>query len=127
MFNSMAGRCGRDDAETIDEMTRRFVAAVDPLKVYIFGSFASGTYTDDSDYDFYIVVDDSENLYETNFECQKSIFSILTRPVDIIVRHDSFFSEYGPLPATLFVEGDVYRKGILLYEKEKTLDERITA
>ena len=47
----------------IQEMTRCFISQVNPLKVILFGSFANCTYTDQSDFDFYIVIDlDSEKF-----------------------------------------------------------------
>ena len=36
---------------------------VNPLKVILFGSFANGTYMDESDYDFYLVIDDGREAY----------------------------------------------------------------
>ena len=54
----------RDSIENIQELTNRFIAEVDPLKVILFGSFADGTYTVDSDYDFYLVIDDNRNVSE---------------------------------------------------------------
>lgn len=42
----------------IEELKEQFVNQLMPLKIYLFGSFANGTYTEDSDFDFYIIVDD---------------------------------------------------------------------
>ena len=42
--------------EMIAEMTDRLVKVLNPERVYLFGSFADGSYSDGSDYDFYIVV-----------------------------------------------------------------------
>lgn len=35
-----------------------FVRTLDPLRIYLFGSYASGIPNEDSDLDFYIIVDD---------------------------------------------------------------------
>lgn len=59
--------------ETINLMTQRFVERLKPEKVYLFGSFADGTYTDDSDYDFYIVVDDNSDLWSVRSNARKAI------------------------------------------------------
>ena len=48
-----------DFLDNIQEMTRCFVSQVNPLKIILFGSFANGTYTDESDYDFYLKVADT--------------------------------------------------------------------
>ncbi|MCD7748096.1 MAG: nucleotidyltransferase domain-containing protein [Firmicutes bacterium] len=45
-------------AEEIEELKRGFVEKLNPLRIYLFGSFAEGTYRDESDFDFYIVVSD---------------------------------------------------------------------
>lgn len=45
--------------ETIEEVKKRLVEVYDPLKIYLFGSYAWGHPTEESDLDFLIVVDDS--------------------------------------------------------------------
>ena len=45
--------------QEIEELKEQFINGLTPLRIYLFGSFANGTYTEDSDFDFYIVVDDS--------------------------------------------------------------------
>jgi len=51
--------------EEIIAFKERFVQKLNPLKIYLFGSYAYGNPESDSDYDFYIVVDDSKyNTYE---------------------------------------------------------------
>jgi predicted nucleotidyltransferase len=46
--------------ETIEEVKKRLVEVYDPLKIYLFGSYAWGCPTEESDLDFLIVVDDSQ-------------------------------------------------------------------
>lgn len=46
--------------ETIEEVKKRLVEVYDPLKIYLFGSYAWGHPTEESDLDFLIVVDDSQ-------------------------------------------------------------------
>ena len=46
--------------DEIQEMTRRFVEALHPQKVILFGSYAKESYTATSDYDFYIILPDGE-------------------------------------------------------------------
>ena len=38
----------------IEELKSRFVQALSPVSVYLFGSYADGSYTGESDFDFYI-------------------------------------------------------------------------
>lgn len=44
--------------EEIEELKEQFISQLKPLKIYLFGSFADGTYTEESDFDFYIIVSD---------------------------------------------------------------------
>ena len=42
--------------DEIMSMKDRIVDQLSPLKVYLFGSYADGSFKEDSDYDFYVVV-----------------------------------------------------------------------
>lgn len=97
----------------INELRDCFVQQLSPLRVYLFGSFADGTFTEDSDFDFYIVVDDREtDLIELVRQAYKSVRSVKKRPVDILVGTNSKFEER---KNQLSVENEVYQKGVLLY------------
>ena len=90
----------------------RFVEQLAPLKVYLFGSYAYGTPDADSDYDFYIVVDDSRtNWHEETVKAYKAVQD-RTRPVDILVGTESKFEKRKSLPT---IEREVFQKGVLLY------------
>ncbi len=98
-------------------MTDYFVSQVDPLKVILFGSFANGTYTDESDYDFYLIIDDGRNVGEAIDKAYNSVMYVKKRPVDIIVGTNSRFERKGRLKHSLMIEGEVQRNGILLYDQ----------
>ena len=104
-------------ADNIRELTRCFVSHVNPLKVILFGSFANGTYTDDSDYDFYLVIDDGRSVGEATDEAYNSVMYVKKRPVDIVVGTNSRFERKGKSKHSLMVEGEVQRNGILLYDQ----------
>ena len=103
-------------AQNIMDLTESFISSVDPLKILLFGSFANGTYTDSSDYDFYIVIDDDKNIFNTSFLANKSVRDIMKRPVDIVVGTNSRFQKFGKSKDSLMIEGEVQRNGILLYD-----------
>ena len=44
----------------IDLLKERFIEQLSPIRIYLFGSFAEGREQPDSDFDFYIVVDDAQ-------------------------------------------------------------------
>lgn len=108
----------RDSAMNIQDMTNSMVKQLHPLKIYLFGSFADGTYTKDSDFDFYIVVKDGTDLWDVTAKARKAVRDIKTRPVDVVAGTDSRFNEYGKSKDSLYVEGEVFRKGLLLYDHE---------
>lgn len=98
----------------IEELKEQFVNHLMPLKIYLFGSFANGTYTEDSDFDFYIIVDDKmQDLKDLTTRAYRSIRKIKNRPVDIIVGTESRFENRKNIPS---VENEVIKKGVLLYE-----------
>lgn len=98
----------------IEEIKEQFVNQLMPLKIYLFGSFANGTYTEESDFDFYIIVDDKiQDLKDLTTRAYRSIRKIKNRPVDIIVGTESRFENRKNIPS---VENEVIKKGVLLYE-----------
>ena len=109
----------RDQASVanIRQITDCFVSQINPLKVILFGSFADGTYTEDSDYDFYIVVNDGQNISETSYQAYKSIRDVMIRPVDIVVGTNTRFESKSRARNSLMIEGEVYKNGILLYDQ----------
>ena len=112
----------RASVENIHQMTDCFVRQVDPLQVILFGSFADGTYTDSSDYDFYIVVDDGRSTNDASFLAYKAVRGVKQRPVDIVVGTKSRFEKKGRSVNTLMVEGEVFKKGILLYDRQNQVE-----
>ena len=107
----------KTSVENIRELAREFVDKVNPLKIVLFGSFARGSYTDDSDYDFYLVIDDGRDVRETMRQAQRASIYIKKRPVDIVVGTNSRFEMKRKMDYTQMVEGEVERDGILLYER----------
>ena len=45
--------------DEIEALKQKFVEQLSPMGIYLFGSFAEGRNTEGSDFDFYIIVDDS--------------------------------------------------------------------
>jgi len=97
----------------IEELKNQFVAQLTPISVYLFGSFAAGTHNEDSDLDFYIVVEDNvDDLAALTTQAYHAIRKVKKRPVDIIVGTKSRFEKRKSIPS---VENEVYEKGVLLY------------
>ncbi|MCD7921959.1 MAG: nucleotidyltransferase domain-containing protein [Clostridiales bacterium] len=65
-------------AQEIEELKNHFVDQLLPVQIYLFGSYANNTYTDESDLDFYIVVKDgtSDIAAETS-KAYKAVRSVI--------------------------------------------------
>ena len=101
--------------EEIQNIVNRFVETLNPLKIYLFGSFARGSENNESDYDFYIVMNKNYQVTnETIANAYISLKGIKRRPVDIIINNESVFDERVEFINTL--ENTVIQEGILLYE-----------
>lgn len=97
----------------INELKDKFVEQLAPLRVYLFGSYADGTYDQDSDFDFYIVVDDAQtDMLDLITRAYSAVSEIKKHPVDILVGTHSKFESRKHRPS---IENEVYRKGVLLY------------
>ena len=93
----------------------KICASVAPKRIYLFGSFATDNYTDNSDYDFYVVVpDDAGDKIELSQKAYKSLRGIRKRPVDIVVGYEPVFDRRSNQNT---LEKEVKQEGILLYEK----------
>lgn len=102
------------ESENIKSLVDSIVEATAPVKVYLFGSVADGSANAESDYDFYVVVNDSDiNTLKIATKAYRSIRGKKTRPVDIVVGKKSSFEKRKNWE--LSVEREVAMKGILVY------------
>ena len=107
----------KESVDNINEIVNCLVDHIDPLMVILFGSFADGTYTDESDYDFYLVVEDDQIVSDMVEAAYNAVLYVKNRPVDIIVGTRSRFERKRYAKHSLMVEGEVQRNGILLYDR----------
>ena len=102
-------------ANDIEKMVNQFVKNLNPKCVYLFGSTASGTDTSDSDYDFYIVVENYQtDILSSTRDAYRSVRGLRTRPVDIIVNTEDHFEKRKQGPT---LEKEVFEKGVLMYDR----------
>lgn len=96
-------------------MVQKLVETFHPERIYLFGSFARGDVTPDSDYDLMVVVADS-NLpqYQRSQEAHRALASF-TVAKDILVWTRDEFDKRVHLPASL--PATIVREGILLYAR----------
>ena len=91
----------------------RLVKAIAPSKIYLFGSFAKGTNTETSDYDFYIIVPDgSDDRVAISQRAYKALRGVRRRPVDIVVGYEKTFDTRKNIAS---IENVVNNEGVLIY------------
>lgn len=101
--------------DEIREMTRRFVEALHPVKIILFGSYAKDTYRDDSDYDFYIIMPDDTalNMVDAGAAAYASLEGMHDRKaVDILTNTLGRFEHRKTHPT---LERVINREGVVLY------------
>ena len=100
--------------DEIEIIKQKLIEQVNPICIYLFGSFARGTAHAESDLDFYIIVDDGEkDLHAVAASAYKAIRGVKQHPVDILVGTKSRFDER---KNQFNVENEVFHNGILIYE-----------
>lgn len=99
--------------EEIISIKNHFVKHLHPECIFLFGSYATDMYTDESDYDFYVVMPDgTDNLLQLTQEAYLCLLDIDRKPVDIVVNTSSRFRE---LAQGMTLERRVLDEGIQLY------------
>jgi predicted nucleotidyltransferase len=101
--------------EELSEIVERLVNVYQPLRIYLFGSYAWGTPHQDSDYDICVVLEKSnEKPRRRSLKGYQSLIGKKGRtPVDIIVYTDKNFEIASIHPSTM--ASDISKKGVLLY------------
>jgi predicted nucleotidyltransferase len=101
-----------DYSKTIDEIVRRIIEKISPLKVILFGSYAYGSPTKDSDIDLLIIKESSLPRRHRTKEVRR-ILRGMKVAVDIIVYTPEEIKKWEGID-TAFITG-VLKKGKVLY------------
>ena len=101
----------------IRRITEIISTAVNPLAVYCFGSASEGKATDQSDFDFLIVLDDSASLQNARLKLRPYL-PLSEFPVDIIWKKKSDFLKQKGIGGISLV---VWEDGICTYSVENNL------
>jgi uncharacterized protein len=96
----------------IKQITQTIVSSYNPDKIILFGSYASGTATHDSDLDLLIIKDTSLPGYQRSREIQR-LFNPYLWPMDIIVYSNSEIEKWKNIKTSFIYE--VLNNGIVLY------------
>ncbi len=102
-----------DISELMPEVIRRIAAALNPEKIYLFGSHAWGKATRDSDIDLFVIVkESSQPAYRRSYEAYRALRGI-REPLEVIIRTVAEV-EKGKSVASSLVK-KVLEQGKLLY------------
>ena len=105
------------DQSEMATIVNRLVDVYHPLRIYLFGSYAWGTPTAESDYDLCVVVEASdEKKWRRSRIGRKALLDILRhRAIDLVIYTASEFERAVSHPSTL--ASPIQKKGVLLYDR----------
>jgi predicted nucleotidyltransferase len=101
----------------ITEIKEKIVREIKPEKIILFGSYAWGKPTEDSDVDLFIIKDSTEKKIKRAREVREAI-SNCDVPVDVLVYTPDEIKKSINENRNLFIE-DILRNGKTIYEKSK--------
>jgi predicted nucleotidyltransferase len=102
-------------AETLPEVVQRIVQTLKPEKIVLFGSYADGTPTSDSDVDLLVVIETTAPPVERYLAVSR-LLRPRPFPVDILVKRPDEIQR--ALEAGDFFIQEVLSRGQVLYERE---------
>lgn len=104
--------------QEINNIINQITQNIPISEIYLFGSYAYGTPTSESDIDLCIITNDNETRKrELVLKIRRAIAAATDIPVDtILYRHDEFY-ERADLPFTM--EYKIKNEGINLYKRKK--------
>ena len=82
-------------------------------KIILFGSYASGTYNDDSDIDICVITNKNKRKIEILREIRNILFDYISKPLDLLVYRSEEFDERAEKFKS--IEREIKEKGELLY------------
>jgi len=101
-----------ENAEIMD-ILEAILNTVPALEVYMFGSYATGTAKEESDYDFYVVIPDGSMRDIEATRLIQSAIQTRNRGIDMLVGTKSKFDKYKKTIS--FIENEVVRTGVKLH------------
>ncbi len=103
-------------SETLPKVIRRIVKELHPDKIILFGSYAYGTPTQDSDVDLLVVMDTTASSKERSWAVSRLLIP-RPFPVDILVRTPREIEQ--ALEKGDFFTEEIVTQGRVLYERRK--------
>ncbi len=103
--------------EQIEKILNRIVNRYKPDKIVLFGSYAYGNPTEDSDLDLLVVRSSNLPRYKRAREIRKYLWGITDVPKDIIVYTPEEIDEWRGVEEAFIT--NIMKNGKILYEKNK--------
>ena len=104
------------DEKLLEKIVKRILKVVNPVKIILFGSYAYGNPTKDSDLDLLIVVDKlTGSRREMRIKIRKYLREYLL-PKDIVVATTKDIEEWKNVPNAFITS--IVRNGRVLYERK---------
>jgi len=99
--------------QELDLIKESVLKTVPAEAIYLFGSYAYGTPTEDSDLDIYVVVPDgADDLGELQADIRMALWRKKSHPLDLLMGYSSVFNRRKDGPT---LERVIARDGVLLY------------
>ena len=106
------------DNVKIEQIVNRIAENVKPEKIILFGSYARGDFSPDSDLDLCVIVKDkTQERHRIAREIRSYLWGIANIPKDIIVYTESEIDEWGKVNESFI--SSVMTTGRVLYENQK--------
>ena len=100
--------------ETIEDVAKAIAENFHPEKIILFGSYASGTPTVDSDLDFLVVMDSDQPRYKRSVPI-RMMFNLVQFAMDILVYTPDEVKKWNG--ATNHIVTEAYTNGRVLYDQ----------
>ncbi len=100
--------------DRIPEITRRIIETSHPEKIILFGSYARGNFTTDSDLDLLVIVPGIKRLRQESIRVRRALRGLLT-PVDIIIATPEQIKRLGKTNGLIYQSA--LNEGKVLYER----------
>ena len=88
------------DEQTLQQVVQRIVAAAQPSRVILFGSYGRGDASEDSDLDIMVIEPRVPDRYEEMIRLQKVVGSLGTG-VDLLVYSEAEYERRSQVPGTV--------------------------
>ena len=104
---------GAQEAEKLKQICSVINRAVDTEKIYLFGSYAYGVPTPNSDFDLCVIIPDNDlRPADAIRKIRRALYPVQDMPLDVIVYRSADFTNRQQAAS---LERKISREGVLLY------------